>query len=558
MADTKLTALTADTSPTSDDLTYVVNDPAGTPGSKKVTLANAITKAHGLSDGVTVSVNTGVLTSNNAATSRTNLGLVIGTNVQAYSADAAFRTDKLSAFAATTSAELAGVISDETGSGALVFANSPTLVTPDIGTPSAGTLTNATGLPISTGVSGLGSNVATFLATPSSANLISAVTDETGSGSLVFGTSPTFTTDITTPKTMGSSGLTLQGHSSINNSRITIDDQITMLSTNRTFSSATGSMIAFSGTYTLDFASATFSSVLLFNPTIVLKQSANAAGMGSIFSHTATFKNDSTVAANLGPSISFNSAPTMNSDSQTITQASATGFRSTLTLSNTTSGSLTTTTLTQFLAAGAAVGANTTLTNRYGMSIDEAATVTGTLTNQYGIDIAALTKGATTNIGIRIAKANTYTLQLSDTGGTAAGGITFGTDVQLYRSAASTLTLLAGNTLDARVKTRVTSIVSSATPTINTDNCDFVDITALAAAITSMTTNLSGTPTNGQKLTIRFKDNATPRAITWGASFEACGAALPTTTVTSKRTTVGLIWDSTTSKWGSVSVVTEA
>jgi hypothetical protein len=60
-----------------------------------------------------------------------------------------------------------------------------------LGTPSSGTLTNATGLPVSTGVSGLGTGVATFLATPSSANLISAVTDETGSGSLVFGTSPT-------------------------------------------------------------------------------------------------------------------------------------------------------------------------------------------------------------------------------------------------------------------------------------------------------------------------------------------------------------------------------
>jgi hypothetical protein len=60
-----------------------------------------------------------------------------------------------------------------------------------LGTLASATLTNATGLPISTGVSGLGTNVATFLATPSSANLASAVTDETGSGALVFGTSPT-------------------------------------------------------------------------------------------------------------------------------------------------------------------------------------------------------------------------------------------------------------------------------------------------------------------------------------------------------------------------------
>ena len=56
------------------------------------------------------------------------------------------------------------------------------------------TLTNATGLPISTGVSGLGAGVATFLATPSSANLAAAVTDETGTGALVFATSPTLVT----------------------------------------------------------------------------------------------------------------------------------------------------------------------------------------------------------------------------------------------------------------------------------------------------------------------------------------------------------------------------
>lgn len=71
---------------------------------------------------------------------------------------------------------------------------SPTLTTPALGTPASGTLTNATGLPISTGVSGLGTNVSTWLATPTSANLISVVTDETGSGSLVFATTPTLTT----------------------------------------------------------------------------------------------------------------------------------------------------------------------------------------------------------------------------------------------------------------------------------------------------------------------------------------------------------------------------
>ncbi len=75
-------------------------------------------------------------------------------------------------FSGTTS--ITGVAT--TGSGSYVKATSPTLVTPILGTPTSGTLTNATGLPISTGVSGLGTGVATFLATPSGANLATALT----------------------------------------------------------------------------------------------------------------------------------------------------------------------------------------------------------------------------------------------------------------------------------------------------------------------------------------------------------------------------------------------
>ena len=78
---------------------------------------------------------------------------------------------------------------------ALLFTNS-TLVTPTLGTPASGTLTNCTGLPIATGVSGLATGIATFLATPSSTNLRTALTDETGTGSAVFATTPTLVTPI--------------------------------------------------------------------------------------------------------------------------------------------------------------------------------------------------------------------------------------------------------------------------------------------------------------------------------------------------------------------------
>ena len=88
---------------------------------------------------------------------------------------------------------------------ALLF-TSPTLVTPALGTPASGVLTNCTGLPIAnttgtlavarggTGITSFGTGIADFLGTPSSANLRTALTDETGTGSAVFATSPTLVT----------------------------------------------------------------------------------------------------------------------------------------------------------------------------------------------------------------------------------------------------------------------------------------------------------------------------------------------------------------------------
>lgn len=101
---------------------------------------------------------------------------------------------------------------------------------------------------------------------------------------------------------------------------------------------------------------------------------------------------------------------------------------------------------------------------------------------------------------------------------------------------------------------RTGTTVSSATPTINTDTVDYYSITALATAITSFTTNLSGTPYERQTLWIAITDNGTARAIAWGVSFEASTVALPTTTVVSTRLDVGFVWNTVTSKWRCVAV----
>jgi hypothetical protein len=101
----------------------------------------------------------------------------------------------------------------------------------------------------------------------------------------------------------------------------------------------------------------------------------------------------------------------------------------------------------------------------------------------------------------------------------------------------------------------VQSVTSSATVTPTANN-DLVIITAQSASLTIA--NPTGTWSEGQALMIRIKDNATARAITWDTNYRAIGVTLPTTTTLSKTTYVGLIYNSTDTKWDATGVVTQA
>jgi len=114
-------------------------------------------------------------------------------------------------------------------------------------------------------------------------------------------------------------------------------------------------------------------------------------------------------------------------------------------------------------------------------------------------------------------------------------------------------TTSADTLTNKRITKRTGTTTSSATPTINTDNVDFYSLTALAVNITSFTTNLSGTPTDGQTLWIAITGTAT-RTIAWGASFESSTVTLPVTTVGTARLDVGFVWNAVTSKWRCVAV----
>lgn len=164
----------------------------------------------------------------------------------------------------------------------------------------------------------------------------------------------------------------------------------------------------------------------------------------------------------------------------------------------------------------------------------------GTLTNATGLPVAGIAASTVTALGVgsvELGHATDTTLSRSAAGVLAVEGV-------VIPSISSTNTLT-----NKRVTRRVTTTnAPGATPTTNTDNVDVMNFTGLALAITSMTTNLSGTPVDGDLIMFRFTDDGTARGITWGASFAATTVALPTTTVISTMLRVGFQYSGSTWK----------
>lgn len=137
---------------------------------------------------------------------------------------------------------------------------------------------------------------------------------------------------------------------------------------------------------------------------------------------------------------------------------------------------------------------------------------------------------------------------------TSAGNVGIGTTIPVQA-----LDVVGRIKHSAGIIPRVVTAASYTTDTGTSLSCDTADqfqVTAQAGALKF--NNPSGTCSAGQKLIIRVKDDGTARALTYDTQFRAIGITLPTTTVISKTTYIGFVYNATDTKWDGLATGTEA
>lgn len=513
--------------------------------------------------------------------------------LQDASSTLAMASNNLSFFAATTSAQLAGVISDETGSGALVFATSPTLVTPVLGVAAATTInkvtitTPATGstLTIADGKTFVVSNTLTLTGTDSSsvafgtggtvaytsnnlsvfaattsAQLAGVISDETGTGALVFATSPGFTTAANPVSDGGAAlGTTALGWS---NAFITSGGKLD-------FGNGNATMVHSTATLTLGGSVA----AVVFGPA-----SLSTGGSQNFFSVTGTFPTTPVAAITAvnfnittagsqsfnqsGINVSLNAGYTGSSATVALTfgnSAAGTGANYFTETANVGVGGITNGSTASGHNVGGWFNARNGLNNVgvFGRAIvatnaalniavfGAAAAGTNNVAGYFGLHTSIPTIAATAALmcdngsvaaDIFVARDNgTVVANIPDGGPSSASLSLVTTD------ATQTLT-------NKRMTKRIGTEASSATSTPTADSVDEWNVTALAAADAFAAP--TGTPTDGQELVIRIKDNGTARALTWNAIYRASSdLALPSTTIISKTLYLGFKYNAADSKW---------
>ncbi len=196
------------------------------------------------------------------------------------------------------------------------------------------------------------------------------------------------------------------------------------------------------------------------------------------------------------------------------------------------------------------------------MSIVSANGFAGTVANPTttpAVTISTTITGITKGNGTALSAATAGTDYSAGTSGLATGLVISTTGTGALTVVAAPSGTVVGDTdtqtlTNKRVNPRTATIASSATPTPNADTTDFFYITAQAAGATFGAP--TGTPVEGQRLTIRIKDNASPRTLAYNAIYRAgTDVALPTTTVASKTMYLGFIYNFEDTTWDFVSSI---